>query len=286
MRHPIFKNNQSVSVIIPVYNEEKYIRDCCASLGQQTLKPLEIIVVDDGSSDQTLQILSEIPTIDSKLKIFKQKHQGPARARNKGVKKAQGEILVFPDADMRFEPKYLEKLVKPIVDKQAVATFTKEEYVANPENLWSWCWSLNSGWPVNLHIDPLMPEAANNFRAILKSTFLSTKGYQDVGYGEDVTVLAQLKGIKAKVAPGAICYHFNPSTLGEVFTSARWMGRGETMSHSLFSILIYTFPNSLRKGLLGFLKHRRWQFIIFKIVFDLAVLIGIMEKEFRQIHKK
>lgn len=271
----------NVTAIIPVYNEEKYIGECLGSLFKQTLKPLEVIVIDDGSTDDSVKIIKKSPT-----ELFKQKHQGPGKARNLRAKKAKGEILVFPDADMRLDKRYLEKLIKPIVEGKALATFTKEEYVANPQNIWSQCWSINSGWPENLHIDPKMPDEANNFRAILKKVFLKTKGYKNVGYGEDVTVLAQFEKIKAKVAPGAVCYHFNPSSLKEVFLSARWMGRGETFEWNGKTLLTYFCFNSFRKGILESLRHNKPQFLIFKLVFDFGITIGLLDKKIRRVHVK
>lgn len=278
----------NVSVIIPIYNEENYILRCLDSLAGQTLAPMEIIVVDDGSTDsskvKTQKVKLQLKT--QNLLIFGQKHRGPGSARNLGAKEAKGEILVFVDADMYFDRRYLEKLVKPIIEGKAVATFTKEEYVANSKNIWSQCWSINSYLPINLHIDPAMPDEASNFRAILRKTFFQTKGYQDVGYGEDVTVLRQLEGVKAKVAPGAICYHFNPSSLSEVFISARWMGRGENAKMTLTAFLTYSFLNSLRKGILESIKQRNPSYLIFKIVFDLGILIGMMERWLFGIYKK
>ncbi len=279
----------TITAIIPVYNEEKYIGECLASLFKQSLKPIEVIVIDDGSTDGSkfkVSTFAETTADTQNLKLLEQAHQGPAKARNLGAKKAKGEILVFPDADMRFDEKYLERLVKPIVDGKALATFTKEEYVANPENIWSQCWSINSGWPINLHIDPEIPDEANNFRAILKDVFLKTNGYQNVGYGEDVTVLAQLKGVKAKVAFGAICYHFNPSSLAEVFSSAKWMGRGETFRRSLTTYLTYSFFNSLRKGILEAIRNKKPHFLIFKLVFDSGVNLGLIERAIFNVHTK
>lgn len=279
----------NASVIIPVYNEEKYILRCLDSLVSQTLTPLEVTVVNDGSTDSSklkISAFTKFTTDWQNFVLLEQKHQGPAKARNLGAKHAKGEILVFVDADMYFDQQYLENLVKPIIEGKAVATFTKEEYVANPENIWSQCWSINSYLPINLHIDPAMPQEANNFRAILKRIFLKSGGYEDVGYGEDVTVLGNLPGVKAKIAPGAICYHFNPSSLGEVFASARWMGRGETVNKNFSSILIFSFFNSLRKGIEESLKSRKPQFLLFKLVFDFGIFVGILERILFKIHKK
>lgn len=277
--------NKSISVIIPVYNEEKYIGKCLSSLAKQSLLPLEIIVIDDGSTDDSFQVVKKLqPTIDN-LILIKQRHQGPAKARNLGVNNSKGDILVFVDADMRLAKQYLKNLVKPIIKGKAIATFTKEEYVANPKNIWSHCWSINSYLPLNLHIDPSIPLLANNFRAIKKNIFLKTKGYKSIGYKDDISVLAQLPGIKAKVAQGAICYHFNPSDLKEVFFSARWMGRGEK-TFSLRMLAMLSIFNSLRRGCIEAVRHKIPAFILFKIIFDFGFLIGMIQKKVLHTHVK
>ncbi len=277
-----------ISVIIPVYNEEKYISECLSSLTAQTYKPLEIIIIDDGSTDESISIIKyQISKLKLKIiKLYYQIHKGPGLARNLGAKKAIGEILVFVDGDMKFDKNYLKKLVDPIIRNKAVATFTKEEYVANADNVWSRCWNINNNWPTRLHIDPAIGKYANNFRAIKKEIFLKTRGFLNVGYGEDTTVLSQLNQVKAKVAPGAVCYHFNPSSLTEVFISARWMGRGEGFYLNLKYILTFCFPNSLRKGILIAYRKNMPLIVIFKIVFDCAILTGIIERLITRNHYK
>lgn len=88
-----------VSIIIPCYNSGKYIRETVASIEQQTFKDYEIIIIDDGSDDEaTLQSLKELEKHD-KLTILHQQNSGPAIARNFGIDKAQGDYIVFLDAD-------------------------------------------------------------------------------------------------------------------------------------------------------------------------------------------
>lgn len=270
---------KNISVIVPSYNEEKYIVSCLDALFAQTRKPLEIIVVDD-STDKTWRILSSYKPSDKKIayRIFKTYHEGPAPARNLGAKKAKGDILVFVDADMKFHKEYLKHLVAPIEKGKALATFTKEEYVANPENIWAKCWSINSYLPLNLHIDPNMSDEVDTFRAIRKDIFFKTEGYKNVGYGEDLTVLRQLKNVSGKVAKGAICYHFNPSSLLEVYYSSRWVAKGPSVDHSLRSLLMFSLPNSLKRGIWDSIKYKTYAFLIFKIVFDFAFFVGIIER--------
>ena len=88
-----------VSIIIPVYNAEKYINKCIDSILSQTLDDFEIILVDDGSTDSTVHILEDYAAKDNRIKIFKQQNQGQGCARNKGIAEAIGEYIYFADQD-------------------------------------------------------------------------------------------------------------------------------------------------------------------------------------------
>lgn len=86
-----------VSIIIPVYNSEKYISRCLDSLINQTYKNIEIVIVNDGSNDNSLDIISKY--IDKRIKIYYQENQGPSIARNTGIEKSTGKYIMFVDAD-------------------------------------------------------------------------------------------------------------------------------------------------------------------------------------------
>lgn len=276
-----------ISVIIPAYNEEKYINQCLSSLFKQTKRPLEIIVVDDGSTDRTSEILKELSAGNPQLVTLKQRHCGPAKARNLGAKKARGNILVFPDADMRFDKNYLKKLVKPITEEKAVATFTKEEYVANPQNFWSQCWSINSNLPLRRRIPETMADKAWTFRAIKKKVFLETGGYFPRGYDDDKSVIEKIGRPIAVAALGAICYHYNPSTPTEVFYSARWIGKGKWFEKNRLKwFLIFSPLNSLRNGVIKSIKYCKPGFVLFKLVFDFGAALGLLEKKLLKIDFK
>lgn len=88
-----------VSVIMPVYNSEKFLKECIESVLNQTLKDIEVICVNDGSTDNSLQILEEFQKKDSRLIIINQKKQYAGRARNNGIKYAKGKYLSFLDSD-------------------------------------------------------------------------------------------------------------------------------------------------------------------------------------------
>lgn len=99
-----------VSVIVPVYNAEKYLRECLDSIVGQTMKDLEIICIDDGSEDKSLDILRNYEQKDNRFTVLCQEHLGGGAARNLGLKNAQGEYLSFLDADDFFELNMLEKI--------------------------------------------------------------------------------------------------------------------------------------------------------------------------------
>ena len=87
------------SIIIPVYNVEKFLRECLNSITSQTLKNFEVICIDDGSTDNSLTILQEYANKDSRFKVISQENQGQGIARNKAIDIASGEYLFFVDPD-------------------------------------------------------------------------------------------------------------------------------------------------------------------------------------------
>jgi glycosyltransferase involved in cell wall biosynthesis len=97
-----------VSVILPIYNEEKYLSYCLKTICNQTLKEIEIICVDDGSTDKSLDILEKFQLKDSRIIIIKQQNGGAGTARNNGLHKARGQYVSFLDSDDFFEPDMLE----------------------------------------------------------------------------------------------------------------------------------------------------------------------------------
>jgi len=99
-----------VSVIIPVYNLELYLRRCLDSVVCQTLKDIEIICVNDGSTDGSPAILREYEGTDSRVRVADQENSGPGLARNTGIRMARGEYIGFVDGDDRVEPEMYEKM--------------------------------------------------------------------------------------------------------------------------------------------------------------------------------
>jgi len=214
-----------LSVIIPTYNEEGVIRDCLSSLNNQTIKDFEIIVVDDGSTDKTMNILSGMQEAKYRLQILKQKHKGPGEARNLGVKRSKGEVIVFVDADMTFDKNFLKELTSPIVEGAVKGTFSKNEMVSNWDNVWARSWNINEGWEDGRRHPKDYPDSQKVFRAILKSEFEKVGGFDpSLGYMDDWSLSKKL-GYEAKNVKGAKFYHKNPETLKEIFSHAKWVAK-------------------------------------------------------------
>lgn len=276
--------NTRVSVIIPVYNEEKVINDCINSLSEQTFKELEIIIIDDGSTDKTPQILSGYKTNNLKCRILQQNHLGAGEARNLGAKNAIGQILVFVDADMIFDNKFIEMLTKPIRSGEVIGTFSKYEYVFNKNNIWSKCWNLNRNLPIDRMHNKNYPDSQPVFRAVLKKEFDRVGGFDAIGYIDDHTLSKKI-GVEAVNAKGAIFYHRNPETLQEVYQQARWIGKSEYKNRKIkieflmkiVSFIRYSLPFSLLIGLYKTIRYQLWVFWLFKMIYDSAIEISLIK---------
>ena len=127
-----------ISVIIPVYNVEKYLRSCLDSLLNQTFKDLEFICIDDGSTDNSAHILYEYAQKDPRFTIMQQKNQGQGVARNNGIQVAKGKYIAFVDPDDWVESNMFEILVKKIRESNAeIIQFNYKEhneYTKNSKN--------------------------------------------------------------------------------------------------------------------------------------------------------
>lgn len=123
----VWSNMEKISVIIPMFNSRVYISRCIQSVINQSYSNLEIIVIDDGSTDGSLELCKKLMLTDERIHIFSQDNQGVAKARNKGLDIATGKYIFFLDSDDAIHPLLLEELVWQVEDKQAEMAFC--EYV-------------------------------------------------------------------------------------------------------------------------------------------------------------
>ena len=108
-----------ISVIIPVYNIQQHLRECLDSVLGQSYPHLQVICVDDGSTDESPAILAEYAQKDPRVQVIRQQNAGPGAARNTGLEAATGEYVIFLDSDDWFEPDFLEKMVDTAVREGA-----------------------------------------------------------------------------------------------------------------------------------------------------------------------
>ena len=211
-----------VSIIIAMYNESEYISRCMESLRDQTYTDFEVILIDDGSTDDSIskaeKYLSLLPLtiLQQKYdKTWKKRNKWPASARNRWVENCHGEIIMIVDADMYFDKNYVKELVTPILNWEEVGTAHGVEKIWNPENKRAQAWAIDR-----------IPNPQPRwwvYRALLKSEFQkiwwfnTEKWYFD----DDMKKINNWKW--AKTIMSAICYHNNPTTLAEAFDHSTWV---------------------------------------------------------------
>lgn len=163
-------NAPKVSVIIPVYNAEKYLEKCITSVMAQTLTDLEIICVDDGSPDDSVSILKRLQEQDSRIVILSQANGGAGAARNNGLRHARGQYLSFLDADDFFEPDMLQEAVDAADRYEAdFVVFNSDQYHMDTDSFVEVPWALRME-----EVPPYMPFS---HRQLTDNVFLTFVGW-------------------------------------------------------------------------------------------------------------
>lgn len=121
-------NNSKVSIIIPVYNTGKYLFKCLDSMINQTYSNLEIIIIDDGSNDESPKICDDYALKDNRIKVIHKENAGVSKARNAGIEIATGDYFYFPDSDDYIESNTIELLIE-LVKENDVDIINFEYYV-------------------------------------------------------------------------------------------------------------------------------------------------------------
>lgn len=182
------------SVIVPVYNKEKYIKKTLESILNQNFQDFEIIIVDDGSTDASIDIIKQFK--DDRIFLHQQKNSGVAIARNVGGKLAKGKVLSFLDADDLWLPEHLSE-IKSLFDKFNNAHFFATGYIIQYNDLLSKKFVypfekkqliIQRFYQYNIKF-PLF--FTSNF-SIKKDTFLQTKGFKPSIHGEDTEYFLRL----------------------------------------------------------------------------------------------
>lgn len=212
----------SVAIVVAAYNEERDIGNLLDSLMKLDYpkKKLEIIVVDDGSTDRTPKIVSKYP-----VKLIRCKHGGPGHARNFGWKAAKSDIIIFLDADMVVDPKYVREMVKGFKNPKIAGT-QHRELLMNKKNLISRLLYLRSF----LGSKTTKLRVSRSYR---KKILEEVKGIDsDYGYYDDQILGLKVlsKGYKIVKNPKAKTWHRSPETWSELWRQCKWSGKSMIFS--------------------------------------------------------
>ena len=262
-----------VTALVAVHNEERHIGECLRSLLGQTYRPLEIIVVDDGSTDRTADVVRGFESV----RLLSQAHSGRARSINGGVSAAGGEVVLFVDGDLVLQPDYVERLAGPILAGECLGTAHATEYVGNPENVWAACLQAKAGLPPDrrLMLSPAqLAEGSTVYRAIRTSEFRRVGGFDDTGYLDDQTLFPKL-GVRARWVSEAACAHYNPDTLGEVWSAGVWGAQSIVRLHGFKALLHYLPLVSIPRALIGAARARRLALAVYETAYEGGVWWGL-----------
>ena len=216
-----------VSVIVCAYNAGETIDDCLAALGRVDYPDVEVIVVDDGSTDDTAARVRTYPWV----RLVQTRQEGLSAARNVGLRAAQGEILAYVDADVRVESSWLTYLVQPFVWSDAVAAGGPN--VVPADDPWfAQCVARSPGAPSHVLLDDRIAEHVPgcNF-AVRRSALAAIEGFDRifVRAGDDVDVCWRLQegGGRIAFSPSALVWHHHRGSLRAFWRQQVGYGEGE-----------------------------------------------------------
>ncbi len=130
-----FGGGGAISVIIPVYNVEKYLSKCLDSVINNTYRDLEIICVNDGSTDGSLDILNEYAARDDRISVISQENQGLSGARNTGIENSHADYIAFIDSDDFVHRQYFEILMRPMLENNADMSVASDKSFSNDSDI-------------------------------------------------------------------------------------------------------------------------------------------------------
>ena len=213
-----------ISVIIPVYNVEKYLNRCLQSVLNQTYTEFEVILIDDGSTDKSGEICDSVLS-DKRCKVIHQNNQGVSSARNRGLAVSRGEYILFVDPDDWLDQEMLEKLFSGIGDADLAMCF---HYVANETSPGEYEFVehryFDSKEPFkteNVYYDIFMKSGPLWNKLIKRDAIGEMLFRTDMTYGEDTVFLAKcLEHVRTAVIVPECLYYYQRVRKGNVVSSA------------------------------------------------------------------
>ena len=198
-----------LSVIIPCFNEIGTVKTILKRISQSGIEDQEVIVVDDGSTDGTREILvNELMEYITHLE-FHEENQGKGVALRTGILKASGDIVIFQDADLEYDPQDYGKLIQPILDGKADVVYGSRFLVREASivlNFWhragNWLFTLLSNMLTNLNLT----DAQTCYKVMLKS-IVDEMTFEEKQFGIDPEITAKLAKLKCRIYEVGITYN-------------------------------------------------------------------------------
>lgn len=204
---------EKVSIIIPVYNAERFIERCISSVLNQTYKRMEVIIINDGSLDDTLLLCNKYKEQDQRIQVINQLNKGVAATRNVGLKNVTGDYVLFVDADDWIEPNMVERLLEALNGQDAVdIAFCSYDNAETPFQVVTKKVGFKEIWNDDKQKEEFLIH--KRMTGMLWNKLIRAKLFEDisfdetVGYGEDAQILWKiLKRSRNMVVLQDVLYH-------------------------------------------------------------------------------
>ncbi|MDD5650157.1 MAG: glycosyltransferase family 2 protein [Candidatus Nanoarchaeia archaeon] len=266
-----------VSVMVPAHNEEKYLGKCLTSLLNQTYKPIEIIAVDNSSTDKTWEVIQSFKKYGVKGIKLTGFQMGPGKANNAGAKIAKGKIFMLTIADFEFGPNYISNLIKPILNGETVGTMHHAEKIGNLDKIWARAYTKYRVCAV---------EKGMIFHLIRRDTFFKYGPLDlSLGYADDQTFFRK-HNIESLVVDSDV-WHYNTENFKETWNHDVWIGK--SMKNPWLVIpVVFVFPAyAIYKTIIHLVKKDfYWKFIFFLPVFYSLRIMGYSYGAVKRLLKK
>ncbi len=240
-----------ISIIIPVYNVEKYLKKCINSVINQSYKNLEIILIDDGSTDKSGIILDEYSKIDKRIKVYHKKNGGLSSARNYGIKRSNGSYICFIDSDDFISKYMIENLLNNLLKTKSDISICGMKYFyvgdeINDDYSYKY-FEYNSEEALLKMIDYQSGVAPNAVNKMYKRELFSDDCLYPIGkLYEDMGITAKLFNKCNKIVYTPDCYYYylqrEDSITNEIF-------KEKDLDHIYMSKLLYDFISENAKSI-------------------------------------
>ncbi len=254
-----------ISVVIPVYNVEKYLKQCVESVLNQTYREFELILVDDGSTDNCAKMCDEIKQNDNRVKVVHKTNGGLSSARNAGIDVAKGELITFIDSDDLVSPIYLEQLLG--VYKRTVCDVVVGNIATELTNLSSVISNKNKIISKELALKYLLKEKISTSacgKLFVKSLFDNIRFPEGKIY-EDYATIPKIFGLAKQIATvdnALYYYRSNDCSITGVSFNAKRMQYFE-IAQDILDYLKENFPKFQK---LAFLRNTRYAISFYRQV--------------------